>query len=185
MNERRAKLAIILGTNGTGKTTLLRNIVQAANQRTLIITAQDAEWLDLPDNPLLTPDDFAFSGIQRHIFDPNKKHGTLSRIHLFRKGIVVFDDCRLYLRSNTDDAIRALLIARRQREVDIFAVGHGFTEVPPVFFTFASDLFLFRTTDEIRRRKDCLQNYDQMLALQKEINKQALSKPHTYQHVKF
>ncbi len=185
MEPRRAKLTIILGTNGTGKTTLLRNIVESSSQRTLIITAQDAEWLHLPHNPLLTPDDFAFSGIQRHIFDPHRTHGTLSRIHLFRKGIIVFDDCRLYLRANTDDTIRALLIARRQREVDIFAVGHGFTEVPPVFFTFASDLFLFRTTDEIRRRKDCLQNFDTMLNLQREINISALRNPHIFKHVKF
>ncbi|MBO7255011.1 MAG: hypothetical protein J6U79_01375, partial [Paludibacteraceae bacterium] len=66
-------------------------------------------------------------GIQRHIFNPKY---SLDAVAHFRKGILVFDDCRSYFQDRTDPKVRELLIRRRQREVDIFAVGHGFTQVP-------------------------------------------------------
>ena len=50
--ERAAKLVILLGTNGTGKTTMLRNILQKSGQRALIVTPDDVEWTDLPVNNL-------------------------------------------------------------------------------------------------------------------------------------
>ncbi len=182
---RPAKMTILLGTNGTGKTTLLRSIIESLHQRVLIITPDDAEWQHLPDNPLATKQDFIYSGMQRHIFDPNKKTGTLSKIHLFKKGIIIFDDCRAYLQASTSEEVRMLLIRRRQREVDIFAVGHGFTEVPPVFFTFATDIFLFRTTDEIARRKNCLKDYENIRAAQARVNDEACANPHYFAYIKY
>ncbi len=180
--QRAAKLTVIIGTNGTGKTTLLHEIISRARQRALIITPDSAEWLQYPENELKTPDDFLFQGVQRHIFSPRD---TLDRIEFFSRGILVFDDCRSYLTSTTDHRIHSLLIRRRQRMVDVFAVGHGFNEIPPVFFTFCSDIFLFRTTDNINRRKDCLKDFDRMKIVQGRINKNAIKKPHYYEHIKF
>jgi len=69
--------------------------------------------------------------------------------------------------------------------LDIFAVGHGFNEVPPVFFTFCSDIFLFRTTDNIARRKNCLQNFELMEKAQAEVNQKAIKSPHFFKYIKF
>lgn len=182
--ERTAKLTIILGTNGTGKTTLLKNILMKSNDRSLVITPDDIEWQHLEPTDLISPDDFLFSGNRRHIWDPAKKTGTLDKLEFFYRGIIVFDDCRAYLQSSTDDRIRQLLIRRRQRMVDVFAVGHGFNEVPPVFFTFATDIILFRTTDNIIRRKNCLKNYDEMVKAQVRINRKAEKEPHYFEHLK-
>ena len=135
-NRRAAKCTIVLGFNGTGKTTYLRNTLQslwvAAKNRSerlkiLIVTPDDAEWTQFPENLLQTPDDFVFDGIQRHIF--NEQH-TLNILAYYKNGIIVFDDCRCYFKDNVDPRITELLIRRRQRAVDVFAVGHGFTTVP-------------------------------------------------------
>ena len=67
---RAAKLTIILGTNGTGKTTLLQSIINRSHYRALIVTPDGAEWLQYPENKLLTPEDFTFTGVNRHIFSP-------------------------------------------------------------------------------------------------------------------
>jgi len=98
---------------------------------------------------------------------------------------MVFDDCRAYLKAATTDAIHQLLVRRRQRMVDVIAVGHGFTEVPPVFFTFATDIILFRTADNIIRRKDCLKDFDIMVAAQRRVNQKAQSDPHYFEVIKF
>ncbi len=181
--ERAAKLTIIIGTNGTGKTTLLHELITRSQQRALIVTPDATEWLQYPENQLLTPDDFNFTGIERHIFNPY--NDSLTRIDYFTNGILTFDDCRSYLQANTHSIIHNILIRRRQRRIDVFAAGHGFNEIPPVFFTFCSDIFLFRTTDNINRRKDCLKDFDRMRTAQIEVNKQAINQPHFFKHIKF
>lgn len=180
MEERRAKLTILLGTNGTGKTTMLHNILVQSGQKALIIMTDEIEWTEYPLNDLKKPEDFSFTGIQRHVFDSNK---TLNALELFTKGILVFDDCRAFLKSTTAEKLRKLLIRRRQQEIDIFAVGHGFTQVPPEFFTFASDYILFKTCDNIRRRKDCIVNYDFMASCQQYVNEQAKKDLHFFRHI--
>ena len=165
-NRRAAKCTIVLGFNGTGKTTYLRNTLESLHKyannngerlKILIITPDDAEWIDYAENKLQTPDDFIFDGIQRHIFD--EQH-TLNIIEHFKNGIIVFDDCRCYFKDNIDTRVVDLLIRRRQRAVDVFVVGHGFTTVPPKFFTYYSDAVLFRTVDNIDRRKNCITNFE-------------------------
>lgn len=178
VQPRVCKMCVILGANGTGKTTTLKKILTSQQERCLVVTPDDAEWRDYPLVELQTAEDFMFTGIVRHIFDPDKKTGTLARLKYFKKGIIVFDDCRSYFGSTTTPEVRQLIIRRRQREVDVFAVGHGFNEVPPVFFTFSSEIILFRTRDNIVRRKDCLRDYDKCLKAQERINKIAIKNPH-------
>lgn len=93
MEARTTKLTILLGFNGTGKTTLLRKILEESGQRALVVTPDDVEWTDIPENELKRKSDFSFEGIQRHIFDPAR---SLDVITHFRKGILVFDDILHY-----------------------------------------------------------------------------------------
>jgi hypothetical protein len=141
----------------------------------------DAEWIDYAENKLQTPDDFIFDGIQRHIFD--EQH-TLNIIEHFKNGIIVFDDCRCYFKDNIDTRVVDLLIRRRQRAVDVFVVGHGFTTVPPKFFTYYSDAVLFRTVDNIDRRKNCITNFEYFKNAQAKVNKQSLKEPHYHIRIK-
>lgn len=188
-NERPAKLIIVLGTNGTGKTTFLNSVLTELNEKTVVITPDDIEWRQYPHNDLQLPDDFIYPGIKRHIFNPGSKKekvkSTLDVLEYFKRGQMVFDDCRAYLQSATDDRIRQLIIRRRQRMVDVYAVGHGFNEVPPVFFTFATDIVLFRTVDNISRRKNCLKDFEKMEQAQKRVNEKSLKDPHYFEHIKF
>ena len=58
----------------------------------------------------------------------------------------------------------------RHSAVDIFAIAHGFTEVPPVFFTFSTDFILFKTLDSISRRRQYISNYAAVEAKVREVN---------------
>ncbi len=178
--ERTSKTVVVLGTNGTGKTTLVRSILKASGQKCLVVTPHDMEWGDCSDNPLDSPQDYKFAGIQRHIYDDD----TMNKIEHFTRGILVFDDCRAYFNASTDKLLHRLFIARRQRMIDIFAVAHGFSDVPPKFFTFATDIFLFKTLDKIEIRKNVLQRFDELKALQTTVNKRAEKDIHFYKMFK-
>ena len=96
-------------------------------------------------------------------------------------GMVLFDDCRAYFTAALDNDLHALLIRRRQKMIDIMVAGHGFTEVPPKFFTFATHYALFKTIDNIERRKNVIQNYEVMRQAQARINARAEKEPHYFE----
>ena len=179
----------MLGANGTGKTTFIKQVCAATRQRVLIITPDDTEYNETdyngnplyPLNELRTKEDFMFEGVTRHIFEPKY---TLSVLHNFKCGIIVFDDCRAYFPARTEQVIHELMIRRRQREIDIIAVGHGFTEVPPKFFTFATDYVLFRTEDSIDTRKPYIRNFEAVKRAQAYVNARAKHHPHYFTRIR-
>lgn len=186
---RAAKMIMIIGANRTGKTTLLKQILAMSGQRALVITPDYTEWNDkneygedkYPLNSLIQASDYVFEGIQRHIFEPR----TLQAITAFKKGILVFDDCRTYLDDRTDQAIHNLMIRRGQREVDFIAVTHSFSEMPRRFFSFCSDIFLFQTKDNIDMRRGIVQNIDDLKRIQQEVNLAARENKHYYKHISY
>ena len=186
---RPAKMIMIIGANRTGKTTLLKNILAMSGQRALVITPDYTEWNDkdaygndlYPLNELATRDDYVFSGIQRHIFNSR----TLAAVKAFKKGIIVFDDCRAYLGDRTDEQIHNLMIRRGQRMVDFIAATHSFTEMPRRFFPFTSDIFLFQTKDAIDMRAGIALNVEDLKRIQAEVNAKARTNKHYYIHISY
>ena len=186
---RQTKRIIIIGTNGTGKTTLVQQIVRNAQQKTLIITPHDNEWNETdpngeplyPQTTLCCAADFNYVGVRRHIFDPDR---TLKLLKNFTRGLMVFDDCRAYLDAKTDKEIHRLLISSRQNMLDIIVVAHGYTDVPPKMFTFATEYFLFRTEENPARRRNVMINFNKVEQMQRKVNAASVYNPHHYEHFK-
>jgi len=183
--ERATKLTIILGYNGTGKTTIAKKIVAnelKKGRRALIVTPDDIEWPTIE----FVHDRFphrikTYVGARKIIYFD----GLLPIIsENLTNSLLIFDDCRAYLTAQTDMDLHKTLIRRRQRMIDIIAVGHGFTEVPPKLFTFASEIILFRTIDSIERRKPYLRNFEEMKIAQQRVNAQADKNPHYFEVIK-
>jgi len=180
--ERQTKLIIVLGYNGTGKTTLVKKLVLDSlkrRDRALIVTPDDIEWQPVP----LVHNKFKhrierYVGARRLIYQKGDLELIASH---YKSGLLVLDDCRAYLEARTEPEMHELLIRRRQRMIDIIAVGHGFTEVPPKFFTFSSEIILFRTIDNIERRKNVLKDYERMKEAQTRVNLAAVKNPYHYE----
>jgi hypothetical protein len=177
--ERVTRFILYLGYNGTGKTTALKKfIIQyvKAGNRVLIVTPDDMEFATVEEIDIENKKELAsFLGIRKTIF---LKSYTLEHISDFRDGLLIFDDCRSYFGANTDAQLHELLIRRRQRMIDVVAVGHGFTEVPPKFFTFASEIILFRTNDRIDTRKRYIREFEKVAMAQARVNKKAENDPY-------
>lgn len=173
--------AAVVGTNGTGKTSFLRqlcNTALAKGQRVLVITPDDLEWRDVPTTMLRygVDADFRYSGIRKHIWD---KKTTLKRLTFLRNALVIFDDCRAYLGDVTDAEVHEIFIRRRQRGLDIVIAAHGFTEVPLKFYTFITHFVLYMTRDNVSRRMHGIRDYDAIRKKVAEVNAIAAGKkPH-------
>ena len=187
--ERQTKRTIVLGAPGTGKTFLLHKILALAGQRTLVITPYDNEWdekdangMELyPELPDLRKRNCFFTGIRRHVYVPKY---TISKLKNFEKGILVLDDCRAYLDPKLNPEFHTLLLGTRQHMIDVFAVAHGFRELPPAFLTFATDYFLFRTEDNLAKRKADIRNFHLVEKMQAKVNKTAIYNPYHYEWFK-
>lgn len=160
---------MFVGINGTGKTTAMKRIIEktvTAKNRCLIVTPDPAEWRDVL--PVDGREIATFSGIRKIIYFK----GCMEEIQkYYSNGLLVMDDARVYIHAQSDDFMQWLQIRRRQVGVDIFAMFHGLTQVPPVFFTFATNLFLFYTKDNIKRRGVVVDesDFNEIAAAQKRI----------------
>ena len=176
MTEREARLTLVIGKNGTGKSTVCLKLIQAINQaggRALVVTPDEIEWNGIDwVHDRLTHHIASYKGNRKMLPYKNKNADFLNDINkYFRSGIVIFDDSRASgINQYSNDDIRRLCIRRRQKEMDVVIVAHGFTEIPPLFYTYATHIILFKTTDNIKRRKDVLKDYDKMVLLQEEVN---------------
>ena len=186
MNDNRYAISSILcGINGTGKTTLLKRILTemaAAGNRILIVTPDPIEWQEA--FPISAWSELrTFTGMRRIVYAP----GVMEHIQkLYSNGVLVFDDCRVYIRAQSNDFMQWLQIRRRQAGIDLFSVFHGLTQVPPVYFTFASNLILFYTKDNIKRRGNYVDesDFEEIQAAKKRIEGKVATAPYYYEIIK-
>ncbi len=181
---RTAKQIVIIGANGTGKTTYQKKLAAAAKkrgERVLVVTSHIEEWTEYPALAHSKSAVQGFKGGGRLLW---MGRDTLDVAAEFRGGLLIFDDCRAYLTATTDPALYRIMISRRQQMVDVCAVGHGFGHIPPAFFTYTTHIVLFRTSDNISCRKNVLNDFEKMREAQARVNAKAIKLPHHYEIVK-
>ena len=182
--------AVFVGAPGTGKTTVLREILRRNlenGRRALIVTPHEDEWLNIPLVHPKFPDRIqTYKGARRVIAYELDDIASICRN--YRHGLLVFDDCKSYIPDTPHPMIRRMLAGCRQNDVDFFAVGHGFTTVPPIFFTYATHFFIWHTTDNVTVRKNRIGNYQLVESAVQSVNGKFQSDPirnaHYYEIVK-
>lgn len=164
-------MIIILGTNGTGKTSLIEKFINAEKNHSLVVNPDDRDWHQLPLIVDLNLINWEYPNARRYIWDGPEDLSVISR--KFHNGSLILEDCRSYLKANLSEELRRLFIRRRQNKVDIIVAAHGFTDVPPKFFTYCTEIVLFLTLDNINSRKDVIRNFDELKKIQTFVNEQA------------
>ncbi|MDL2309033.1 ATP-binding protein [Bacteroidales bacterium OttesenSCG-928-C03] len=171
-NTRKTELNLVVGINGTGKTTFIRDEIIPSFKKCLVVTPDSAEWKHLP---IIAPDQIrTFSGHGRIIYEGKE---TLRHIKQnYFGGALILDDAMAYLDEQTPDVLQYIYIRRRQYGIDLYIVAHGLRQLPPKCFTFGSYLILFNTTENFTQRKKELLPaiYNKIIAAQESIEKEVL-----------
>lgn len=188
MTDSQEPFFVVLGTNGTGKSSIVEGLIEQYNQRggrALIVMPDDAEWQDYDSIDFENPKEIRnFTGIKTTIFDED--YTTNNIVKYYSHGMLIFDDCMSYFDSGVPKPLHRVLIRRRQYHLNTVAVGHGFTEIPPKFLTFATHFILFLTLDSILSKKKYFkpQEYLSLLKYQEKINDKANKNLHYCEIIK-
>lgn len=177
------RMTLIVGTNGTGKSTVARKILTSLTlPRSLVVTRHLTEWNDYPFNELQTAVDLRFRGINYHV--PKNAAETLKRLQYFRNGAILFDDARKYLKAKTEEELNDMYISRRQNGIHIFFVAHNFKQIPVQAFGFATDFILFKTNAAIDNdRLSQLNEPDKFLEIKKRVDQKAKANHFYYEMI--
>jgi GTPase SAR1 family protein len=186
MSSRVAKLVLIVGVRGCGKTTFVEKLISGKKEHSVVCTPHLYEWQNLSDTDLAKPADFTFSGAKRHII---KHDYTLERLKFFTNGTIVFDDCKVFLPANPQSSegkeFTQFLIDGRHKAVDFICVAHGLTQISPLFFPYVTDIILFQTGDSLQLCRNKLLNFNEIQAMQSRVNAKATQNRYYCEHFKF
>lgn len=164
---------------------MVKKILQQIRaDKKIIVTPDDYEkhWQDLN---LTNKQKINEKGTSKLIYNSDNDIELLAK--RFRNGVIVFDDFKaLFINKQSEiNALRSLVIRRRQRSIDIIITAHGFTEIVPTYlFSFASKIILFKTLDNPARVKERILNFEQVLTTQKRVNEIASKKYHYFEILK-
>ncbi len=178
-------LNLICGTNGTGKTTMVIDMIEKLNQRTLIINpSEEYKWnkyerVKYSDAKELR----TFTGIKqitpRDDFDADDEElyrDILRTVYYnYSGGTLVIDDARMFINANVGNLVGKFLVKRRQKRLDIFCVFHSINQIPPKFFDHGTHLILFKTNEDWKEslRKIPGSRKEEVAAALERINKQS------------
>lgn len=184
VRPRKTQMNLVVGINGTGKTTFLRREVVEKRAKVLVVTPDESEWRKLPEVSKAT-EVYNLTGHARIIYQGPE---TLEMVvRNYYGGALVLDDAMAYLQFQTSEVMRYLYIRRRQRGVDVYMVAHGLRQVPVQCFTFGSFLILFATTENFSSRKRDLDGdiFERILQSQRDLNaKCRAGNPYSYTIIK-
>ena len=171
--KRKTELNLVVGVNGTGKTTFLEKEVLSKYKKALVLTPDNSEWKTLP---VVRADELKFfNGIGKMIYTGPEILTTISR--RFYGGALILDDALAYLNEQTPATMQYIYIRRRQFGIDIYLVAHGLRQIPPKAFSFASWLILFNTVENFSsRKKEIIPSlYDSIIESQQRIRNRVLN----------
>ena len=178
--HRDAQVTIIVGRNGTGKSTFCEKIIKAINQRALVVTYNGMPkiWRPYKEVDVRKPKAMAFKkGIRQVVAaryeESAKKNHVFQHIYTnFRNGIIIWDDCRGYIDASVDRDryFRQLMLDFRYKMLDMVFVVHSPSDVPPRLWGFTTTAWIGATDALVNRSQVKTHSAGRIIAAQEEVN---------------
>lgn len=171
MQEQRQNLiGIICGNRGVGKSTYILEMIKNHPKKVLIF--------DLDDNPLyhkfqkITPDMLPYwkKGVKRIILPDVDEVLEAITEHCYNT-LILFEDATKYIESDPPKTVRQLVLASKQRNLDIIFTFHTYRSIPPKLLSWADALEVFKTGENIQQFKKKIPLFEQLQKVYNRVTK--------------
>lgn len=145
------------------------------SKRTLVITQtgnpeiwKDLKEIDITDKKAMS----RFKGFRKVIAMKYNKKTVLHLWENFKNGLLIFDDCKPYIKSNLEHTkgLVELLADFRHLGLDICFVLHSASQVPPDVWSHCKFAFIGKTNRLVTKKIE-ITNLEEVIEVQKEVNK--------------
>lgn len=186
-------LVLLIGTNGTGKSTKQREVLEAAakarKKKILVLPSNPAEptFLDVPEISLADVEKFKSPGITSGAVRVNvfNIEEYVQATEGLKNTIIISDDFKAYFNKNIMHAsVRRQLITRRHDNNDFYFAAHAFAQVPGDMYNFCSHIMLFKCYDNPKRHATKLINPNAVLEAVERVNREAAKNPYYFELIK-
>ncbi len=189
--SRFAKLNIICGAPGTGKSTLMDNIIKVTHFSKVLVYIEPEDGYGQPYKDCKKQSLYEYRGGKAAISsDEIKFEPFIQQVaDNYRNGMLVFDEAGLYGRrmfDNRGDPIEPLMKILKQRRkfnVEIYMLYHSVAEIPVHLFYWTNNVVLFHQTAEFKHKAGVIPRIDEMKAMQERIRKKYFAGQHYYAEV--
>jgi hypothetical protein len=182
-DTRRTYRTMIIGKQGSGKTTFAKKLALKYPKKVLVIVADDFEpaWKNFPLVEMENVGKLS-SGKRRIIYEPENKEFINDLKHRFAGGLIIWDDAKTYFRSQKSiNELENMLIRSRQFNVEHVFMYHGLSTIPGMIWSYLTHLVLFATNDAHVRAKDRTFNYELMIERVNHVNAEAKKNEHFHE----
>lgn len=174
--KRQPQIMSFTGSTGTGKSTLCKTFADKYlnNRRKLVVTYTNKHKIWQPIKKIkATPEDLQFESGWRHILYGKEGKDTLPMIvEHFRDGVVVLDDCKMYIKSDWEHTpgLKDLTVDHRPMGLDLMFVAHAPRQIPPNVWPFLHWAFIMRSPTVIKQSEVNVDELEKFQQLQKIVN---------------
>lgn len=180
--QRQPKVVAIVGTTGTGKSTLAIKIAKKINpapgkeKRVLVLTYSGSPeiWKDIKVIEA-TKEGLSFTAGWRHIHVWKDEKNTIFNIFkYYHDGAIIFDDCKNYLPSNWENikGLKQLVIDHRHGSLDILIIAHALDQVPKKMWAAVKWLWIGKTTAHVKESDIVSSNKELIFETQNAVNEE-------------
>jgi hypothetical protein len=183
MNYRDPEFAILIGTNGTGKSTLAKSFANYRERCLFVPSSENDNTFD--EYPILAPGESLedFRGERRTYFSSEDSFKNFVDAQV-RECLIVLDDVKNYIPNRgpvLNKSLEILLRNRRHLMNDVVLIVHHPKDLHPDLLKFDPTLILFRTTGAYSPSLATKLDYDALLQINQKV--EAGCKKNKYHHL--
>jgi len=175
-------MTIVIGKQGTGKSTMVENMAKQFKGRVLVMTYAMVQrpWASYPKIDLRNKEELKNwkTGI-RHVAYTWYEQDTWKLIYEnYQDGIILFDDCKEYISSARPDTgdprtkyLRSLISNFRHKQLDLFFIFHTPSDVLKLIWGMFTKLVIFATDELITKKMISSATLPAIVEAQLRVNK--------------
>lgn len=184
IQPRYAQLNLVLGTNGTGKSTFTdEKVIARTGYKNILVYIEPVDTAGAPFKAIPVIDDYSrYAGGKACISSDSIEFTPFIQgiEKKYRNGLLIIDEAGEYShdmfpKGDILPAVRTLFKQKRKYNVETYLIYHSASEVPVKLFKWVNNVILFHQTDKFNHKGAVIPRIDELNAAKDRIQAKYLA----------